>query len=98
MSSTTLASEADLAHALEVTTFLSKEGVLDRAHLLHKDLTRLQIEGFRLLPVKVFPGSDTRPEIRIAEYEFGPVSFSLENAKDPAHVRENSRRDDGHGD
>jgi hypothetical protein len=23
----------------------------------------------------------------VAEYEFGPVSFSLENAKDPAHVR-----------
>ena len=87
MSSTTLPSESELARALEVTNFLSKECVLLRAHLLHQDLARLQIEGFRLLPVQVYPGSNARPEIRVAEYEFGPVSFSLENAKDPASVR-----------
>lgn len=87
MSSTTVPSEAELARALEVTNFLSKEGVLRRAHLLHQDLVRLQIEGFRLLPVQVYPGSHTRPEIRVAEYEFGPVSFSLANAKNPASVR-----------
>jgi hypothetical protein len=76
-----------LARVLEVTNFLSKEGILRRAHLLHQDLTRLQIEGFRLLPVQVYPGSNVRPEIRVAEYEFGPVLFSLENAKDPSRVR-----------
>jgi hypothetical protein len=48
---------------------------------------RIQIEGFRILPVQVYPASGTRPEIRVSEYEFGPVRFSLENAKDPASVR-----------
>jgi hypothetical protein len=87
MISTTVPSETELARALEVTNFLSKEGVLRRAHLLHQDLTRLQIEGFRLLPVQIFPSGPSRPEIRVAEYEFGPVAFSLENAKDPTSVR-----------
>ena len=80
-------SESELAQALTATNFLSHEGVHRRARTLHQDLSRLKIEGFRLLPVRVYPGNSTRPEIRVAEYEFGPVSFSLENAKDPGSVR-----------
>lgn len=87
MSSTTVPSESELTRALEVTNFLSKEGVQRRAHLLHQDLTRLRIPGFRLLPVQVFPSGPSRPEIRVSEYEFGPVAFSLENARDPMSVR-----------
>jgi hypothetical protein len=48
---------------------------------------RLQIEGLRLLPIQIYPGSASRPEIRVSEYEFGSVRFSLENAKDPSSVR-----------
>lgn len=80
-------SENELARALEITNYLSKEGVQRRACLLHQDLVRLEIEGFRLLPPQVYPAGRMRPEIRVAEYEFGPVAFSLENAKDPASVR-----------
>lgn len=79
--------EGELAQALTVTNFLSPEGVQQRSRLLHQNLIRLQIQGFRLLPVQIYPSNNTRPEIRVAEYEFGPVSFNLENAKDPTHVR-----------
>jgi hypothetical protein len=79
--------ESELARALGVTNFLSEPDIKRRAALLFRDLTRFRIEGFRLLPVRVYPASPSRPEIRVAEYEFGPVPFSLENAKDPATVR-----------
>jgi hypothetical protein len=80
-------SDTELASALAVTNFLSEADIKRRAGILFRDLTRFQIEGFRLLPVQVYPASPSRPEIRVAEYEFGPVSFSLENAKDPASIR-----------
>lgn len=85
---TSIPSENEIANALRATNFLSDAGVRERSRLLHEDLARFQIEGFRLLPVQVFPGSATRPEIHVSEYEFGPVRFSLENAKDPMSVRQ----------
>jgi hypothetical protein len=84
---TLVPSEAAIAAALQATNFLPEIEVQRRARLLHQDLIRLQIEGFRLLPVQMYPGSATRPEIRVSEYEFGPVRFGLENAHDPASVR-----------
>ena len=85
MSETT--SETEIAAALRATNFLSEVDVQSRARLIHEDLTRLNIEGFRLLPVQIYPGRATRPEIRVSEYKFGPVRFSIENAKDPSSVR-----------
>jgi len=76
----------ELADALRVTNFLSDENVQRRARLLHEELARLQIQGFCLLPPRVYPGSDFRPEVRVAEYKFGPVPFGLENARDPSSV------------
>ena len=83
---TSVPSESEIAAALRTTNFLSEIDVQSRVRLLHEDLKRLNIEGFKLLPVRTYPGSATRREIRVSEYEFGPVRFSIENAKDPSSV------------
>jgi hypothetical protein len=87
--------ESDLVAALTTTNYLSKEDVNRRARLLFQDLQRLQIEGFRLLPVERYPARAGFPEIRLAEYHFGPVEFGLENAKNPASVQKTVREMEG---
>lgn len=76
----------EVTNALTATNFLSQEAIHRRARLLFRDLTRLQIEGFRVLPIRRYPFNPSF-NVQLAEYQFGPVDFSLENAKDPASVR-----------
>src|ERR1700694_1877171 len=76
----------ELTTALAATNYLPQDALHRRARLLFQDLTRLQIEGFRLLPIRVYPVNPSF-KLPVAEYQFGPVDFSLENVTDPASVR-----------
>lgn len=82
MTALNVPTQIELSRHLEARNVLSPEHLRARAALLHEDISRLQIAGFRLLPIKVYPPAKPRSAIAVAEYEFGPVQFSIENAKD----------------
>ena len=70
-----------------MTNFLSDENVQRRASAAARRVSTATDSGIlSLLPPRVYPGSDFRPEVRVAEYKFGPVPFGLENARDPSSV------------
>jgi hypothetical protein len=72
-----------IANHLRKTRALSEEAVTRRSAFLAEDIPRIALRDFSLCPLELITRPDTGEKYMLVEYKFGPVPFSVENAKDP---------------
>lgn len=86
-----------LASHLRESRVLTDAAILRRAVLLAEDIRRIGMDQFALLPLRRKPMPRTDKLFTVVEYGFGPVRFSVENAKDPHSVRRTVEEISGSG-